>query len=69
MKSAVGDPLAVEICDAAPAYEARHRRARRRIAQAPTPKRFRSRVATVIGFALLQFAAMWLSVQPFVARR
>jgi hypothetical protein len=27
------------------------------------------RIGTVLGFAMLQFAAMWVSVQPFVARR
>lgn len=28
-----------------------------------------ARLGTIVGFALLQFAAMWVSVQPFVARR
>ncbi len=28
-----------------------------------------ARLGTIAGFAVLQFAAMWLSVQPFVARR
>jgi hypothetical protein len=28
-----------------------------------------ARLATIVGFALFQFAAMWISVQPFVARR
>jgi hypothetical protein len=28
-----------------------------------------ARAATVITFALMQFAAMWISVQPFVAGR
>jgi len=28
-----------------------------------------ARLVTVIVFAILQFGAMWLSVQPFVARR
>jgi len=35
----------------------------RRGATGPWP----ARVATVISFALMQFAAMWISVQPFVA--
>ena len=29
----------------------------------------RARLGTIAAFAILQFAAMWLSVQPFVARR
>ena len=29
----------------------------------------RARLGTIAAFAVLQFAAMWLSVQPFVARR
>ena len=28
-----------------------------------------ARLGIVVGFAVLQFAAMWISVQPFVARR
>ena len=28
-----------------------------------------ARLCTIVAFAILQFAAMWLSVQPFVARR
>jgi hypothetical protein len=30
---------------------------------------FISRLSTVIGFAVLQLVAMWISIQPFVARR
>jgi hypothetical protein len=42
MKYRCGDPLAIGICEATPAFEARHRRAGRGIAQAPTRKRFRA---------------------------